>query len=275
MDSWVTGNLYVQILAAVVVLLATWLAVHLMRRGVDRLVERRGLAGQDPGMLTKFRMIEQLAAAALLVVGVALAFVVLDFAPLRKLAVAMFASVSLMGIILGLAAQTTVANLVSGIVIAFVQPLRLRDWVGVSGEQGEVEEIGLFYTRIRTRDNQRLVIPNKVLSNEVIRNYSLRDPSVPLVMTVRVGYGTDLERVRSLLLEVAGSLAGVLPWPEVSAALLDGDDKGVRLQVVAWAADQGSARRLAGALGRQVVERLGDEGVSISGLDIEPIPAGS
>jgi small-conductance mechanosensitive channel len=246
-----------------------------MRRGVDRFVVRRGLAVQDPGVLTKFRMIEQLLTVALFFVGLALAFVIVDYEPLRRLALGMFASASLAGIILGLAAQTTVANLVSGVVIAFVQPLRLGDLVMVSEEQGVVEAIGLFYTQIRTWDNRRVVIPNKVLSNEVIRNHSLADPATPAVFEVRVEPGVDVERVRSWLAEEASALEGALAQPSPRAVVVGADDKGTSLQVAVWGPDYRAAGRLATALGERGMARLAREEVPTVGYRLEPSPAGT
>lgn len=266
---------YVQVLIAVLILGATWLVVALIRRAVDRFVVRRGPASQDPGVLTKFRMIEQLVAVALFFVGLALAFVVVDYPPLRNLAVGMFASASLAGIILGLAAQTTVANLVSGVVIAFVQPLRLGDLVVVGGEQGTVETIGLFYTHVRTWDNSRVIIPNKVLSNEVIRNYSLSDPATPAVLVVQVEPGADVDRVRVLLAEEAARMEEVFVDPPPLTAVVGADDKGVRIQVTAWAVDHATAGRVAATLGERAALRLAEEGIAFVGFGLEPSPAGS
>ena len=265
---------FVHALLAVLVLFATWLVVLLMRRGVERFVVRRGLASQDPGALTKFRMIEQLLTVTLFFVGLALAFIIVDYAPLNKLALGMFASASLAGIILGLAAQTTVANLVSGVVIAFVQPLRLGDLVIVSEEQGVVETIGLFYTQIRTWDNRRVVIPNKVLSNEVIRNHSLADPATPAVLEVQVEPAADTVRVQGLLTEEAAGLEGALSQPPPRALVVGADDKGTRLQVIVWGSDYQTAGRLAAALGERAMARLEREGVPTVGYGLEPSPAG-
>ena len=112
--------------------------------------------------------------------------------------VAMFASAGVVGIAIGFASQTTAANLVSGVLIAFAQPLRLGDRVEVEQEQGSVEEIGLLYTSIRTWDNRHVMIPNQLLSSRVIRNFSLRDPRSPAVVTFGSSQDADLDWVRSM-----------------------------------------------------------------------------
>ena len=119
------------------------------------------------------------------------------------------------------AVSYTHLNLISGIMIAFVQPLRLGDRVEVEGDMGTVEDVGLFYTTVRTWDNRRVVIPNQVLSKNVIRNYSVKDPATPARVEIKVAYGTDLGRVRSMLLEEARAnpLAQASPEPSVDCLL--------------------------------------------------------
>jgi small-conductance mechanosensitive channel len=181
----------------------------------------------------------------------------------------MFASVGLLGIILGLAAQTTVANLVSGIVLAFVQPLRLGDRVHVAQELGVVEEIGLFYTQIRTWDNRRLLIPNKLLSNEVIKNYTVRDPRMPASLVFRLQDLAQLVKARDVLLDVARAHTLLVTPPPPRVDLVDTDDKGALLRLVAWACGHDEAWRLAVELGEQGLSRLSEAGISTSAYRLE------
>lgn len=254
---------------AVVVLVVTWVAVALLRRTVDRFVIRRRVTDIDPAAHTRFRMLERLATAALVFVGLGLALYLLDIAALRRVAVGMFASVGLLGIVLGLAAQTTVANLVSGIMLAFVQPLRLGDRVHVSGELGVVEEIGLFYTQIRTWDNRRLLIPNKLLSNEVIKNYTVRDPRMPGIVLFRLEDAGQIGRARDLLLEAARSHPLFLHPPEPRVDLVDRDAAGAQLRLVTWACGHDEAWRVALDLGEEGLVRLSEAGIAISAYRLE------
>jgi small conductance mechanosensitive channel len=254
---------------AFVILVLTWVAVVVTRRTVERFVARRNLARQDPAAHTRYRMLEQLATAALVFVGVGLALYLLDIAALQRVAVGMFASVGFMGIVLGLAAQSTVANLVSGIVLAFVQPLRLGDRVHVAGELGVVEEIGLFYTQIRTWDNRRLLIPNKLLSNEVIKNYTVRDPRMPGSVVFRIADSARVSEARGLLLEAARDHALLVTPPDPRVDLIDSDEKGVLLRLVAWACGHDEAWRLAVALGESALALLDEAGIKTSSYRLE------
>ena len=192
-----------QLGAALLVLVATWVVAKLFRRAIKRFLRSRHLAEADPGAVTRFKMIARLGSAAIYFVGLGIALYVVNVAAFQKVAVAMFASAGVLGIAIGFASQTTAANLVSGILIAFAQPLRLGDRVEVEQEQGSVEEIGLLYTTIRTWDNRHVMIPNQLLSSRVIRNYSVRDPRSPAVVTFGLSQDADLDWVRSMAIEEA------------------------------------------------------------------------
>jgi len=201
-------------------------------------------------------MIERLSAVVLFFVAVGLVFWIMDVSALKRVAVGMFASAGVVGIAVGFAAQTTMANLVSGVIIAFAQPIRLGDKVTIDGEFGTVESIGLFYTMIHTWDNRRLVIPNKILSDQTIRNYTLVDARMPAVVLLRLDYGADVEAVRSLLLDEARAHRLFLAEPEPAVYVVDADDLGVSIRLTAWAADQSDAWQMAVELRERVVRRL-------------------
>jgi small-conductance mechanosensitive channel len=256
------------VVTALLVVLLTWVAVAISRRAVDRFVARRNLSA-DPAAHTRFRMLERLLTAALIFVGFGLALYLLDIAALRRVAVGMFASVGFLGIVIGLAAQTTVANLVAGVVLAFVQPLRLGDRVHVADELGVVEEIGLFYTQIRTWDNRRLLIPNKLLSNEVIKNYTVRDPRMPGSVVFRLADPTRIAEARDLLLEVARSQPLLITPPVPRVDLVDTDDKGALLRLVAWACGHDESWHLALRMGEEGLARLSAAGIDTSAYRLE------
>ncbi|MBU2601769.1 MAG: mechanosensitive ion channel family protein [Actinobacteria bacterium] len=262
---------------AVLVVIGAWLLIRLMRRAVDQFLTHRALAELDAGARTRFRMIERLAAAGIAFLGIGLALYVVDVGILRKISVAMFASAGLVGIALGFASQTTAANLISGVIIAFVQPLRLGDRVRVEDEYGQVEEIGLFYTSLKTWDNRRIVIPNQLLSNKVIKNYTIHDARMAAGIVMRLDFTADLDAVRSTLLELARAHPLFIPEPEPEVEVVDTDDSGVSVRLTAWAADQPDAWKLGAALREQALKALAAQGVPISARRIRliPVPSGA
>jgi small-conductance mechanosensitive channel len=248
---------------SVLVLVAAWLIYWLLRHSLKRFSHRRNLAEIDPCAETRLHMIERLSAVVIFLVAVGLVFWIMDVSALKRVAVGIFASAGVAGIILGFAAQTPMANLVSGIIIAFAQPIRLGDNVKIDGEYGAVESIGLFYTNIRTWDNRRLVIPNKVLSDQTIRNYTLVDPRMPALVVLRLDFSADVEAVRALLLKEAQTHRLFLPEPQPSVQVIDADELGVSVRLMAWAPTQADAWTLAVEVRESVVRKLAASKVPI------------
>jgi small conductance mechanosensitive channel len=241
---------------AVVILIVARLLQWGLHKGVNAFSRRRNLAETDPGAETRFRMIQRLTSVVIYFVGFGLAFWVIDIHVLKTLALGMFASAGVVGVAIGFAAQTTVANLVSGIVIAFAQPIRLGDSVTLDDEFGTVESIGLFYTSIRIWDNRRLVIPNKLLSDRTIRNYTLVDPRMLALVTLRLEYGTDVDAVRKVLIEAAQAHPLFLDSPSPSVQVIEADNLGVTVRLMAWASSQADAWTLSTEVREAVLAKL-------------------
>jgi small-conductance mechanosensitive channel len=173
------------ILAAVLVLLAGLLA-----RFVDGRMARRELA---PETATRYRVLRRSIWATIVFVGLLSALLVIP--QVRAFAGGILASSAVIGLVIGFASQRTIGNFVAGILIAFTQPVRLGDQVEVAGTQGVVEEIGLTYTWIRTRDNDRLVVPNERLASDTIVNSTIRSPETLAEVTVKVPLAADLRAI--------------------------------------------------------------------------------
>jgi len=249
-------TIFIDAAVSIAILVAAWLLYWALKKTINRFSRSRNLPETDPGAETRFRMIQRLSAVGIFFIAVGLVFWVIDIEALNALAKGMFVSAGIVGIAVGFAAQTTIANLFSGIIIAFVQPIRLGDSVNIDGEFGVVESIGLFYTQIRVWDNRRLVIPNKLLSDQTIRNYTLVDPRSPALVTLRLDYGADIEAVRGLLLEEAQKHPLFLADPEPSVRVIDADNLGVTVRLMAWTATQADAVTLATEVREAVLGKL-------------------
>jgi small-conductance mechanosensitive channel len=161
---------------------------------VDWRIARRDLA---PGSATRYRVLRKTLVSAIVFVGVLSALLVIP--PVRALAGGILASSAVIGLVIGFASQRTIGNIVAGVLIAVTQPLRLGDRVTVEDTEGIVEEIGLTYTWIRTRDNDRLVVPNEKLASESIRNSTIRSSETLAEVQVQVPASADLRAVMSSL----------------------------------------------------------------------------
>jgi small-conductance mechanosensitive channel len=178
-----------RLLVALGVLTVTIAAAKL----VDWRISKRSL---DPSVATRYRVLRRTLMAAIVFVGILSALLVIP--QIRTVAGGVLASSAVIGLVIGFASQRTIGNVVAGILIAVSQPLRLGDEVEVQGVQGVVEEIGLTYTWIRTRDNDRLVVPNEKLASETIRNSTIRSAETFAEASIEVPSANLQETVTAL-----------------------------------------------------------------------------
>lgn len=128
------------------------------------------------------------------------------------------AAIASAGVAIGLALQGALSNLAGGIMILIFKPFRIDNFIDTGSESGTVVDIGIFYTVLKTPDNKEITIPNGTIMNSSIVNYSVHDTR-RVDFTFSVAYGTDVERVKSLLLEEADKHGLVLKDPAPFARL--------------------------------------------------------
>jgi small-conductance mechanosensitive channel len=155
---------------------------------------------------TRYRLLRRVVAAIILVLAVGA--VLFNIPSTRAYAQTVFASSAVLGLVIGFAARSTLANFVAGVMIAINQPVRLGDRVQVGDAEGQVEDIGLTYTRLRTADNRRVLIPNEELANSRVTNHTLVDSvSLQQARPGRLGDGADRDR-RGVLGRRVGARSG-------------------------------------------------------------------
>jgi small conductance mechanosensitive channel len=227
-----------------VVLLLTVVVARL----VDRAMSRKEL---DPAAVTRYRVLRRSVLTAIVFIGLFSALLVIP--QVRAVATGILASSAVIGIVVGFASQRTIGNFIAGLLIAFSQPIRLGDWIEFEGFTGEVEEIGLTYTFIRTGEDDRLVIPNEKIASDTIRNSSIRSRKKAARVSVQVPLDRDLASVGTLLRDAAEDESA-----EVAVTALADH---ARLTVSVWAPDEPTALRLESALRLRAHERLREAGV--------------
>ena len=227
--------------------LVTAIGVLLVSTVVAKLVDWRiSKRALDPSVATRYRVLRRALTAAIVFVGILSALLVVP--QIRTVAGGVLASSAVVGLVIGFASQRTIGNFVAGLLIAFTQPLRLGDEVTVQGTQGVVEEIGLTYTWIRTRDNDRLVVPNEKIASDTIRNSTIRSAQTLAEVTVQVPAGRGLRRTVAAL-EGEGD--------EVFVSDLSGDKATVTVR--RWVSGEGAADRAESDLRIAISERLATE----------------
>ena len=133
---------------------------------------------------------------------------------LRSLGTALLTGASIASVVIGLAAQSTLGNLVAGVAITLYRPFRLGDRLQVAAptgtETGTVETLSLGYTTLRTDDGRFVVLPNSIAASQVTINLSASQAHTPapLAIVIRVGRETDTEAARQAALRAGRDVAG-------------------------------------------------------------------
>jgi small-conductance mechanosensitive channel len=104
---------------------------------------------------------------------------------------------------IGFGLQNIVNNFISGIILLFERPIRTGDWIVVGGTEGYVRKISIRSTQIETFDRADVIVPNSELISNQVTNWMLNDPWGRVTVPIGVAYGTDVEKLRELLLRVA------------------------------------------------------------------------
>jgi small-conductance mechanosensitive channel len=228
---------------------AVFAVVSLIARLIDWWLARKPMPREA---VTRYRVLRRSITTSILVIGFFSALLVIP--QVRAVAGGLLASSAVLGVIIGFASQRTLGNFVAGLLIAISQPVRLGDRVTYAGEDGVIEEIGLTYTLIRTRDDARLVVPNEKLVSDTIRNASIRSRGTFAEITVQVPLSADLRSVVDALREeVAGERDG-----SVVVSALDGN---ATVTIRSAANDEEAAQRLESDLRVRAQGRLRTLGI--------------
>jgi MscS family membrane protein len=150
------------------------------------------------------------------------------------------------GLALSLAAQDTIADAIAGFVILVDRPFRIGDRIEIqeAGTWGDVVDIGLRTTRIRTRDNRLVIVPNSVIGKNQVINYTYPDPQYRIETAVHVAYGTDIEAARRVLIDTVRQVEGVLPDKPVDALYIEMGDSAMVFRVRWWIESYVDTRRM-------------------------------
>jgi small conductance mechanosensitive channel len=237
------------LLSAVLLLVAGWFVARWMERAVRRLIAPS--AHVDPtlkpllGSLVRYAILVFVVIAALAQFGVQTTSII--------------AVVGAAGLAIGLALQGTLANIAAGVMLLFLRPLEVGEYIESDGVAGTVDEIGVFTTQLRTFDGVFISVPNSQLWNKTIRNYS-RLPTRRLDVAMSIGYRDDLEQAIALMREVLAADQRILADPEAKV-LVTALDGGFTVTMSAWT-QSANFDDLKSDLLRVTRRRLSEAGIS-------------
>lgn len=241
------------------ILAMTWLVVRVIRAIADVATTRieRESDAIDPvvrhGRRARITLSRQVGVFLAYFVGLALGL--MQFESVRQIGVSLLASAGVIGVVVGIAAQKSVANLLAGIQISWAQPIRIGDRVKISDDVGWIEEVTFTYVAMKTWDGRRRIFPITYFTENQFENWSRTDPSKLATVLVHADYALPLEPLRD---EVRMWLEADPDWDRNTFALVvfDTTEFTMVLRLTASAADAARAFDLGCRLRESVLSYL-------------------
>lgn len=209
------------ILAIVTLIVGLWI-IKLFVKGLSKTLERSKI---DVSLLRFLSSLVRILLKVLLVISVA-----------SMVGIEMTSFIAILGaagLAIGLALQGTLANFAGGVLILLFRPYKVGDFIDAAGYVGTVNQIQIFNTVLKTLDNKTIIIPNGILSNASITNFST-EPTRRVDMTFGIGYSDDLKKAKEILEELLRSDKRVLSDPEPMVAVSELGDSSVNFTVRTW-----------------------------------------
>lgn len=264
--SWLTSRLDIEVfrlsnkpvtLAAILLLLASFIAVvflsRLTHRAIERLLERRGHGRGGAGYA-----IGKIAQYTVLLMGtlIALQNVGIDLSAVAALGAAV-------GVGIGLGLQGVLQNFVSGLILLFERHIRKGDFVVIGDTTGRVVDIAMRATTLITRSGVLVVVPNGELVGAQVANLTQPSPAYKTRVTVGVAYGSDTARVKEILLRVAAAHPKVLRDTPPAVQFADFADSSLLFVLLVWIDDADAEMDILSDLRFEVDRAFREAGVEI------------
>jgi small-conductance mechanosensitive channel len=171
-----------------------------------------------------------------------------------------------------LAAQDVISDMIYGFIILFDQPFRVGDRIEVQdlGTWGDIVEVGARTTRVRTRDNRLVIIPNSTIGENQVINYSYPDPHYRVQTEIDIEYGFDPDMVSQVIVEAVKQVAGVLPDKPVDTLMIELGKSGLKFRVRWWIDTYVDASHVFDGVHRALYDAFNQAGIemSLSAYDI-------
>lgn len=241
------------LLVGAAILAVAWLLSVVLQRATVRALTLRSKA--DPATLT---IASRLVGYTVLIIGLGIA--------LQTVGInvgALFAAGAFFAVAIGFAMQNLAQNFISGVILMTERTIKPGDVLKVEDTVVRVTRLGLRATVARSRDEEDVVIPNSVLVQNIVTNYTLRDSIIRIRATVGVSYSSDMARVMRVLEAAAESLPGQVDGFEPVVLMTGFGDSSVNFEVSAWISDPWQARRVLSTLYESIWWALAENDIVI------------
>jgi small-conductance mechanosensitive channel len=248
------GDVYF-VIGAVIAFRVVWQGIGLAERWYRRRAAQQGREEELSAAITLLVRVGQTA-----VVLIVLTIVLHNFG-INITALATVLGVG--GLAFSLAAQDTIGDAIAGFIILADQPFRIGDRIEIEsvGTWGDVVEIGMRTTKIRTRDNRMVIVPNSTIGKNQVINYTYPDPRYRIETHVNVAYGTDIATVRRVVTEAVRTVTDVLPDRPVDVLYLEMGDSAMVFRVRWWIETYADTRRVIDKVHTALQRALDEAGI--------------
>jgi MscS family membrane protein len=183
------------------------------------------------------------------------------------------AGAGIAGLAIALAAQDIISNFFGGAIITVDKPFKVGDRIKVDQYTGDVINVGPRSTRIKTLDYQIVTIPNNKITTNVIVNYAEPDQKLRITIPVSVAYGSDIAKVKKILLETAHDVIKktgfLLDDPAPKAFFLEFGDSGLKFVLYVWAKKYNLPDEVKDAVNSCLATRFAQQGIEIPFPQVE------
>ncbi|MGB0917456.1 MAG: mechanosensitive ion channel family protein [Flavobacteriales bacterium] len=253
-----------------VILVLAFILTLWVRRLIHRFVSDSSIFLKvDP---TKYNFIKN--AASLIIFTIACFLIIYSIPELRSLGTTLLASAGIATAVLAFASQAALSNIISGVFIVIFKPFRVDDIIRLDDtKSGVVEDITLRHTVIKDFQNQRIIVPNSVISAQTIVNAHIGDERFKRQVFFGISYDSNIDLAFKIMTEEAENhplcIDGRKPeelaidWPKVKCRVIGFGDSSVNLRMDVWSNSPEESWELFCDLNKSIKERFDTEGIEI------------
>lgn len=177
------------------IVILTFIAYFVVNRTINKFIDHHG--SRDNFDTTNAKFLRRILNATILLIG--FAFVIFFIPSLKHVATTLLAGAGVVVAVIGFSSQQVLANIISGIMIVVTKPYRINNRIVLRDVEGVIEDITLRHTVIRNYENKRVIIPNSIMSNEVITNANFAEDIWCEWVELSVSYSADIKKAKALM----------------------------------------------------------------------------
>ncbi len=262
---------FTSIYQPLLIILGTIIVAGIFQSVFRRIIKRKSHdLNNDP---TNYKFLKHTLTALIYIVG--FSWAVYTIPTLRVMATSMLAGAGILAVVIGFASQQALANVIAGVFIVIFKPFRINDRVQIKDNfySGVVEDITLRHTVIRNFENRRIVIPNSLMSSEIIVNSDFGEDLICKFVDVGIAYESDVVLAKQILADEVMNHPNWLDrrtedekkegLPPVTVRVIALAESSVNLRAWAWAGDTAAAFEMQCDVLERVKIRFPQEGISI------------